>query len=139
MWNNEHERLNSRIQRHFLSQNCSTYRVHAELRAWTISSKTSWITCNSTMIRNINSIGLKTYFSRLRSWIWYSSQMYSTNWSSYRCYGHKQLNSRIKISVRNSCIQLFSFSDLLTQNLVQIYSWSQRFTIELKYFLELYS
>ena len=103
------------------------------------NSKTSWITCNSTMIRNINSIGLKTYFSRLRSWIWYSSQMYSTNWSSYRCYGHKQLNSRIKISVRNSCIWLLSFPCLLTQNLVQINGLPQKIIVELKSFYGVYS
>ena len=33
MWNYEHELLNSRAQRYFSSQDCSTYRVHAELWA----------------------------------------------------------------------------------------------------------
>ena len=33
MWNYGNELLNSRTQRYFLSQDCSTYKVHAEIWA----------------------------------------------------------------------------------------------------------
>lgn len=41
------------------------------------SSRTSWVTCNSVMIINIISQGIRN--SILRTWRYYSSRRYSTN------------------------------------------------------------
>ncbi|WMV25932.1 hypothetical protein MTR67_019317 [Solanum verrucosum] len=43
-----------------------------------------------------------------------------------RNYRHERLDSRVYITIWNSCIRLFSFSYLLPQNLTQIDDGSQR-------------
>ena len=47
-------------------------------------------------------------------------------WNSCGSYGHEQLDSKVKVTRWNSCIQIFSFSYLLPQNSVHINSWCHR-------------
>ncbi|WMV57477.1 hypothetical protein MTR67_050862 [Solanum verrucosum] len=77
-----------------------------------LNSKTSWVTCNSSMIRNIISKGLELKdTTRLKD---------AQIMKFMQNYGHERLDSRVYLTIRNTCIRLFSFSYLLPQSLAQI-------------------
>lgn len=93
--------------------------VHVQLRIWTTQCKVSisYIKLNTCNWRT----SMILLVSKVLNW-----------WSSCK-FGHERLNPRVYIIIWISCIWLFSFLYLFTQNLTQIddgsrmiHNWAQR-------------
>ena len=87
------------------------------------NSRTSWVTCNSIMVRIIISKVIKNFILKTWNFKILLSMIFNL-WGPCGIYGYERLDSKVYITTWNSYVRFLSFSYLLPQNFVETNSRS---------------